>query len=567
MPLTVSTRQLLLATLSTVAAMAMQPARAATLSVTTVADASPPITDGQCSLREALINASNDAATYSDCPAGTGNDVITFAVPLFTAANQYTATVNLAGRLVAGTPAGTPHALTIRPPLPSGGNVFRVRLVASTGLPYALMDVLPTAAPFVLERSSIEGGRGFNAGGGVRLLSHHAEFVGVHFIDNQARSGGALTQLRGNGVLSVRDSLFQGNRATDGSGGALELEAVEAGHRISIIDTAFIGNQASDKGGALDLSVAADISGADTPVLDISHSRFVGNSSIGVGGGINIRADSNVSQRLRLRLTDSLFEGNLSEASGGALSVRAFRDSPGSVDIRRSSFIDNLTEGPDGAGGGGGGILARDVDLHIENSLFARNHAGVTGGGIIFGASDGSLPRRLSLIGNSFRHHTYSPGAPGRTLYLLIPTGSSGWTWTFAGNLFDPAPGTPVSECVIQGGSPDVLTRVGGYNLSPEASCRFLGTADIQAAPMVMPSDSGNPLKPMLLLPQPGSPAIDAWPAGACTDHLGQPLTEDLVDASRPADGDASGVADCDIGAFELPDPSMADFIFTDGFE
>ena len=83
---------------------------------------------------------------------------------------------------------------------------------------------------------------------------------------------------------------------------------------------------------------------------------------------------------------------------------------------------------------------------------------------------------------------------------------------------------------------------------------------------MVAASDSGNALKPLLLLPQPGSPAIDAWPADACTNHLEQPLTGDLRDAPRPADGDASGVADCDIGAFELP-AVIADPIFANSFE
>jgi len=36
-------------------------------------------TDGLCTLREAITNANNDAATYSDCAAGTATDTITFA--------------------------------------------------------------------------------------------------------------------------------------------------------------------------------------------------------------------------------------------------------------------------------------------------------------------------------------------------------------------------------------------------------------------------------------------------------------------------------------------------------
>src|SRR2546421_3120029 len=32
--------------------------------------------DGQCTLREAIINANDDAATWSDCAAGSGTDTI-----------------------------------------------------------------------------------------------------------------------------------------------------------------------------------------------------------------------------------------------------------------------------------------------------------------------------------------------------------------------------------------------------------------------------------------------------------------------------------------------------------
>ena len=35
-------------------------------------------TNGQCSLREAMTNANNDAATYPDCIAGSGADTIIF---------------------------------------------------------------------------------------------------------------------------------------------------------------------------------------------------------------------------------------------------------------------------------------------------------------------------------------------------------------------------------------------------------------------------------------------------------------------------------------------------------
>ncbi len=49
-------------------------AQAATINVNSTADALT--TNGQCTLREALINANNDAATWPDCAAGSGVDTI-----------------------------------------------------------------------------------------------------------------------------------------------------------------------------------------------------------------------------------------------------------------------------------------------------------------------------------------------------------------------------------------------------------------------------------------------------------------------------------------------------------
>src|SRR5437867_197787 len=59
------------------ATLLSQSAHAASLTVTTIADTTT--TDGFCSLREAITNANNNAATFSDCAAGTGNDTITFS--------------------------------------------------------------------------------------------------------------------------------------------------------------------------------------------------------------------------------------------------------------------------------------------------------------------------------------------------------------------------------------------------------------------------------------------------------------------------------------------------------
>jgi hypothetical protein len=556
-----STGRALSAALTIVSTLAMASVEAATITVTTVSDNNPPLTNGVCSLREALANASNDAPTYPDCPAGTGNDVITFGNHLFTPGNQFTATIQLAGRLVAGTAVGTTHELVIRPPGAIGGHPARVRLVASTGLPYAVLDVLPTAEPFVLERINIEGGRSSNKGGGIRLLSQDARFEEVHFINNQAKGGGALHQLNGNGKLQIDSSLFQDNRATEGGGGAIALDAIQPAHQVSIRNSAFIGNQATEYGGAVRLDVTENISGTGVPLVAIAHSRFLDNSTGVVGGGIYASTGEVFgNQRMLLQISDSLFQGNRAGHSGGGMWVYGRRDDThSSVRVRRSSFIANQANL-------GAGIYSLMMNTHVENSLFAGNHS-IDWGAAIYHLSATVEPKKLSLIGNSFHRQTSgSQPALGRTLVIVVAGDAREAELTISGNLFDPDTSAGGAECRIDGGHIQPPTLRGGDNLTPELTCRILGTVDIQANPMVEAVDSDDPLKPLLLLPQPGSPAIDAWPADACTNLNGQPLTVDLSGNPRPADGDASGIADCDIGAFELPG-TFVDDIFSNGFE
>ena len=64
-------------------ALPVTQARAATLTVTTNSGGAVAI-DGECSLREAIINANNDLATNVDCLAGTGADIIQFSAAVTT---------------------------------------------------------------------------------------------------------------------------------------------------------------------------------------------------------------------------------------------------------------------------------------------------------------------------------------------------------------------------------------------------------------------------------------------------------------------------------------------------
>jgi CSLREA domain-containing protein len=102
-------------------ALGKTPSLGAAITVTTTSDTLA--NDGQCSIREAIINANNDAATWPDCPAGAGDDTIilpagtiTFAIanPASSPANldseQHAAKGDLdilSSMTIVGDPAGT----------------------------------------------------------------------------------------------------------------------------------------------------------------------------------------------------------------------------------------------------------------------------------------------------------------------------------------------------------------------------------------------------------------------------------------------------------------------------
>ena len=112
--------------------------------------------DGLCSLVEAIDNANNDATTHADCPAGSGADTITLAVPVTL---DGTATFDLNG--ATGLPPITSpitiegHGRSIS--RDAGTTAFRVMAVDAGG-------------NLTLNRVTVSGGQhstGFTSGGGI----------------------------------------------------------------------------------------------------------------------------------------------------------------------------------------------------------------------------------------------------------------------------------------------------------------------------------------------------------------------------------------------------------------
>jgi predicted outer membrane repeat protein len=240
---------------------ASQAAWAATITVDTTN--AQRITDSQCSLREAIINANRDnQAGSTDCAAGSGIDTIIFDL-------GSSATITL-GRQLDITDAerltidGGAADITV-----SGNDKVRVFQVAE-GARLALTNL--TVSDGLANDSSPFN----NRGGGVE------------------NSGGNLT---------ITNSTFSGNTSTF-LGGAIATQNIgDRGGTVKVKNSTFSGNSAGNSGGGL------YILGATTSV---TNSTFSGNSAP-AGGGIN---NSNFST---LTVTNSTFSENGASNNGGAI--------------------------------------------------------------------------------------------------------------------------------------------------------------------------------------------------------------------------------------------------------
>jgi hypothetical protein len=98
-----------------------------------------------------------------------------------------------------------------------------------------------------------------------------------------------------------------------------------------------------------------------------------------------------------------------------------------------------------------------------------------------------------------------------------------------------------------------------GFNFSDDTTCGLTGTGDRQGAgndPALSPlADNGGPTP--TLLPQTGSPLIDAIPIAACQSDGASGITTDQRGLLRPA------MAGCDIGSVEVQPPILVTPKFT----
>lgn len=190
---------------------------------------------------------------------------------------------------------------------------------------------------------------------------------GLTFADGSSDSGGAIL-VRDDENLTVQNSTFTGNTASD-TGGAIFAEQDLA--VVRILNSTFAGNSADGSGGAITV---------DGGNLDIQHSQFTSNTSD--YGGVLFAAHT---QTVLINTTN--FSENTAAANGGAIILDGV---DGPILIQNSTITGNTASGGDGGGLYVAGLYD-GITLTIANSTISGNTAGSDGGGVQIYHLDGTV--------------------------------------------------------------------------------------------------------------------------------------------------------------------------------
>lgn len=531
---------------------------AATITVTSTAD--DVATNGNCTLREAVLAANHDLAV-DKCAKGSGADTLnlgagTYKLTLTGAGDDQSLTgdLDVAGVL---TIQGAGAASTT---IDANGNENVVTALENASLTlkklttrgarsHTYLDgygVLADRAAITIEDCNVRDNRWAAtfcdclagscdcspAGGGGIAGSGSITVRRGRVFDNYGRYGGGLLL---SGATAVLDSVeVTGNHAIIGGGvytgspltmsgcdvhanhadqvsdfdpspsvGGIHLDMVANQSDVLIENSRIRDNVAPDVGG---VKIVGPGKGA-LPVT-FRNVQITGNSSPGTAGGIYVTNGA-------LVLEDSLVQGNRASFAGALYSLGGY------LTIRRSTFSGNQAEYDAGVYVSGS---SRYGTIDMSNTTISDNVSSVSGENLTLDGPSGSL-RNVTVYG--------SPTPP------------------YEGNPPSDPGSVSIRNSIFVGSCPTVpgwvvLTSGGGNLESPGHRCGLVNPADLADVkdPILGPlADNGGYTPTHALLP--GSPAIDTGVATKCE-------AKDQRGIARPADGDRDGTAACDRGAYEL---------------
>jgi CSLREA domain-containing protein len=282
----------------------VQPARAAGVIVVDSADDTVG-NDGACTLREAITNA-NDAATYPDCAAGSGADVITFAADytitlgsqLPAVTSQITITGNGASNTIVQADAA-PNVATYRVfEVSAAGNLTLDGLTVRHGRCNGACatnttdggGILNIGGTVTVTNSALSGNSADDGGGGIYSDNYSTVTVTNSALSNNSAGYGGGIYSNNYSTVTVTNSALSGNSATYSSGGGIFNYYQST---LTVTNSTLSGNSATYSNGG-------GIHNAYSGTLTVTNSTLSGNSANNFGGGIynNLLATMNYSNTI-----------------------------------------------------------------------------------------------------------------------------------------------------------------------------------------------------------------------------------------------------------------------------
>jgi len=226
-------------------------------------------------------------------------------------------------------------------------------------------------APTTLKKLVVTGGVTDNDGGGIHAdddLRLRKSVVRGNVADDD---GGGI-DIDGETLLVVANSIVAGNRTTIATGDGGGINGAGTGSSAVIRSSRVVGNVGGGAGGGVE---------AASTMLTILDSTFARNAATDHGGGVHNDAAA------AMTIRGSTFDRNRTGDDGGAL----FADGP-PVNVVNSTFSANRADGT------GGAIHARDgADVSLNAVTVARNVADADADGLV--AISGGGLFRLSSMG------------------------------------------------------------------------------------------------------------------------------------------------------------------------
>lgn len=331
---------------------------------------------------------------------------------------------------------------------------------------------------------------------------------------NVNNQGGGI---RNEGSLIVTDVLITDNAGKDGGG----VSVRDNGSSATFTNVEFFRNSA-DKGGGLHVK--------DGAVVTISQSIFRDNNAQKEGGGAYLEDGV-------FNLTNAVFDGNTAEDGGGI-----FTKDAASIIVANAALTNNVATKE-----GGGAYVDKSI-TRLERSLIAGNDAEDGGGLFIKGGGSVVDLENVTISGNVASKDGGGIQKEGNGIARLLNVTVNENSATQGGGLNGKDGVLTIQNSIVagttQGGDCDGTITSLDNNLDSDSSCQLGQPADL---PGVEPQlgtllDNGGPTLTHALADF--SPARDAGSDLACpgVDQRGQ---------GRPVDGNADGIAVCDMGAYE----------------